>query len=950
MVYADISSLYENGEHYDSLYGGASPGNDDVEEIRQRDQEQDQPRPPMITPAPNVSYIKGDLEDPEDQEDLENIPTPEENRPSSAIKIDYLEDYKALFEDINNPNEDEWFAALDEALKPEVQEEGEPQLPVPIQFPPEGLQELIKKVMSTDYNQLDQENLEDIFIKYKTICNPGLKPTNEEEITLSVKNLYEYFNCRVYFLRILPLILNGQMRMYKNVTKEDFNLDTATVETIIKMLDTWNPETLQISKDKKDRKIKIKNHSIGELNLFKDILKKIFSIFRNKEIINNDYIIEFISSNPYSKLKTLFKKLEEVYNPIPPKDATSFFNFMSRDALTEPTSKEIIDRTNRVIDSYLYKELLDLTYEIRDLLLDYHLKREVEEEAAEKIQEKWKEFKERQTEKNNILRLEKAAAKFYENENAPPQPNPAQPAEPVVGPAQLQPDAGPAAEPDVDDDSPQSNPLAKQRFKKGVEDVIKNKREEREEERDVKKDLYKGMLDEVEQEKSRLDQEVVTTKEKTSLKEMPLEKGKEESIKEIIENEKKLYLSFRSFRMKTGEVPLVLSLENDIPTIENDIPTIYYEIKEMTPEHYDGYSKRELDSKEVFDELGKFFKKIDINNIENDIPLIQEISTKIDDTKKEMDEMINKYKQIKTNISINERNLKPLLQNILNQKDNVDEEHIRLGGVTPGVYSGVEKDNIMDLLKIFLNKWMVKETAFIGEEEFAVVENLFTKERHYLDFKKNILTINRIIELIEKYNVYIDSYLSIAKYIALEKICDYLIRVYYRSDKVNSEKIFDETNLLFKNLITTDIIKGYHLNDEMDYSQLFFDGIEKTLNRFNQENINYSIIAQITEKFKPTEKDVPEGVIVPLDVAEEVSDVTGVAVQPPVQPPDAATGGGKRRRLTNKKRNRRERTNKKRRSVRKTNRRNTKRQRTPKKRILKTERTLKKNTLKKRRV
>ena len=24
MVYADISSLYENGEHYDSLYGGAS--------------------------------------------------------------------------------------------------------------------------------------------------------------------------------------------------------------------------------------------------------------------------------------------------------------------------------------------------------------------------------------------------------------------------------------------------------------------------------------------------------------------------------------------------------------------------------------------------------------------------------------------------------------------------------------------------------------------------------------------------------------------------------------------------------------------------------------------------------------------------------------------------------------------------------------------------------------
>ena len=38
----------------------------------------------------------------------------------------------------------------------------------------------------------------------------------------------------------------------------------------------------------------------------------------------------------------------------------------------------------------------------------------------------------------------------------------------------------------------------------------------------------------------------------------------------------------------------------------------------------------------------------------------------------------------------------------------------------------------------------------------------------------------------------------------------------------------------------------------MDYSGLFFDGIENTLNSFNQGKINYSIIAQITEKFKPT--------------------------------------------------------------------------------------------------
>ena len=45
----------------------------------------------------------------------------------------------------------------------------------------------------------------------------------------------------------------------------------------------------------------------------------------------------------------------------------------------------------------------------------------------------------------------------------------------------------------------------------------------------------------------------------------------------------------------------------------------------------------------------------------------------------------------------------------------------------------------------------------------------------------------------------------------------------------------------------------------MDYSRLFFDGIENTLNSLNQGEINYSIIAQITEKFKPTVKEDPEG-------------------------------------------------------------------------------------------
>ena len=74
MVYADISSLYENGEHYDSLYGGASPGNvTPVVPIGpgdppREDQDQDRPRLPMKKPLVPVSE---DPEDPEDPEDLE---------------------------------------------------------------------------------------------------------------------------------------------------------------------------------------------------------------------------------------------------------------------------------------------------------------------------------------------------------------------------------------------------------------------------------------------------------------------------------------------------------------------------------------------------------------------------------------------------------------------------------------------------------------------------------------------------------------------------------------------------------------------------------------------------------------------------------------------------------------------------------------------------------------
>ena len=989
MVYADISSLYENGEHYDSLYGGASPGNvtpvvpigpgdppredqdpedsDDLEAENILDpdavvpiepgdpprEDQDRPRLPMKKPLVPVS------EDPEDPEDLEaeNIqttPTSQSRDPTNepgqqvllkSPDVNFSKKFNLLYDKIDTEislrEDQEWWDNYDELIKDDI--------PVPVNF-----EELTEEDIDNFFP--GAEKLGDILDKYKTICaqddEGNYEQTNKGDILKSAKNLYEYFNCRIYFIQILPLIVKAN----KEFKKIFGNVNVASITNLINSL----PESLPESK--------LKNHSITELNLFKDILSKLSTHLENV-IRDESFIDQFISKKEdtegISKIKTLTEKLNKVFES-PGKPKTSFFGYMTRGALKERNPQEIIDATKGVIDAYLHKDLLDLTYEIRDLLFNYHLQEE--EEAATKVQAKWRGIKARKDK-----RLKEYIGKYYEKKqegqapDAPPQPDAAQvqpDVEPAADPSEEQ-VADPAAEPAVEDDSPQSNPSAKQRFKEAGEKVIKGKREE---ERDVKKDLYKGMIDEAEQEKSRLD--VDLAKVRRTFEGSPLEKGKEESIKEIIENEKKLYLSFR---MKTGEVPLVLSLENDIPTI-------YYKIKVMTPGHYDGYSQRELDSKKVFDQLGKFFKKIDINNIENDIPLIQEISTKINETKKEMDKMIEKYKEKKGEILSNELNLKGLIQdNMLNhpilwikegEKEEGEEEEgeeeegeegeeeeeephvVRLPPVgldgTSVYSSSVTGDtyNIMVLLESLFKKYDKDKNRFINGEDFVLVDTLFTKNRHYLDFKKNMLTINRIIDLIEKYNVYIDSYLIIAKYIALEKICNYLIRVYHGSDRVNPETIVDETNLLFKNLITADIIKNYHLNDEMDYSRLFFDGIENTLNSFNQGKINYSIIAQITEKFKPTEEDVPEGVIVPPDVAKEDSDVRGVVVQHP----DAATGGGKRRRLTNKKRNRRERTNKKRRSVRKTNRRNTKKERTQKKRILKTGRTPKKNTLKKRRV
>jgi hypothetical protein len=333
-----------------------------------------------------------------------------------------------------------------------------------------------------------------------------------------------------------------------------------------------------------------------------------------------------------------------------------------------------------------------------------------------------------------------------------------------------------------------------------------------------------------------------------------------------------------------------------------------------------------------------FLKKIDID-IKKDIPIINEISSKITDTKLRMDTMVQKYKET-------ERNIHQLANTLIIEIEKLDREEG--GGVED---EDVEDEDVEDEVNrpappqvyghdiiSYLQKY------FENDGKTHILLRIFENQK-YLDFKKNILSINKIMDLIKKCNVYIDSYLSIAKYIALEKICNYLIRLYYKSGDTQDVKIIDGTEKLFRNLIKQNIIKDYHFNNEIDYSLLFFEGIEKTLKELGEEG-KYARIAPITQKFKLTDEGEP----VATEQSAEPDAEPAAAAAEPVAAAEPAAGGGKRRRLTNKKRNRRERTNKKRRSIRKTNRRNTKKERTPKKRILKTERTLKKNTLKKGRV
>ena len=257
-----------------------------------------------------------------------------------------------------------------------------------------------------------------------------------------------------------------------------------------------------------------------------------------------------------------------------------------------------------------------------------------------------------------------------------------------------------------------------------------------------------------------------------------------------MEDEKKLYLSE------------VSSADTISTSLENDIPHILTKIKdELTLNSYDEYPNRKLDTTDVYDQLKKFFRKIGTTNIESEIPLIKEIFSKIYKTENGMVAMINKYKETRLNINQLESNLIKEIEKYMDPKE---------GRQSPGsgLYSGRD---IIFLLKMCFEKI---------DENFDENQNLLRifEDRKYLDFKKDILKINKIIDLIEKYNIYIDSYLSIAKYIVLEKICNYLIRVHY--EDVDKENIDNGTDLLFKIDTFFSIIYNYIDNK----SKRFFYG------------------------------------------------------------------------------------------------------------------------------
>ena len=327
MLYTDVSSLYGNGEHYDSLYGGADQWNDEVEELTQ-------PKYPPPKPLPMINPPVLGPEAPEDLNEDSILSTSDPtrqsrdqtNEPDKQVllkPVDYLEDWRMLYDTVDDQlslhEDEEWWKNFNEALKDED--------PVPVNFPELTEEELNKSV-------IEPEKLGDVLEKYKTICNPNFEQTNKGDILESAKNLYEYFNCRVYFLRLLPRILKANKKLTAI-------FGTVTVASITNLVNSL-PEG------------KSKSHSITELNLFKDILSKLSTHLKNV-IPNESFIKEFISKKgETSKIETLTEKLNKVFESRG-KPKTSFFGYMSRDALKEPNPQDIINDTKSVIDSYFYK-------------------------------------------------------------------------------------------------------------------------------------------------------------------------------------------------------------------------------------------------------------------------------------------------------------------------------------------------------------------------------------------------------------------------------------------------------------------------------------------------------------------------------------------------------------------------------------------------------------------
>ena len=246
-------------------------------------------------------------------EDIKTTPTSQSrdltNEPGQQVllkspDVNFSKKFKLLYDKVDTEmvlrEEEEWWGNFDELIKDDI--------PVPVNFE-ELTEDDIEKFFP------GAEKLGDILEKYNTICaqddKGNYKKTNKDDILKSAKNLYEYFNCRIYFIQILPLIVKAN-----NTLTQIF--DTVTVKSITNLINSL-PESLPESK--------LKDHSITELDLFKDILSKLSTHLENV-IRDESFIEQFISKKEdtegISKIKTLTEKLNKVFES-PGKPKNIFF-------------------------------------------------------------------------------------------------------------------------------------------------------------------------------------------------------------------------------------------------------------------------------------------------------------------------------------------------------------------------------------------------------------------------------------------------------------------------------------------------------------------------------------------------------------------------------------------------------------------------------------------------